>query len=859
MAQGRKTDSYQYASAKRSNLPTEQTEPLMGAGDKAPRPFTPAGRERDDEPVLAWSRQALPQTYDARPLYVREKIHPGAFVQSLKAGQAQTTLFDDFNGLPSPDAAYEWYEHAGNWQNRLIHGESARVMASLAERERLSGRVQMIFFDPPYGIGFKSNFQVSTRNRETADNRKGLPCDTRTIRAFRDTYDRGIHSYLDQMLEKLTLCRELLTESGSIFVQIGDENVHRMAVVLDEVFGHENRVATIPFVTTGGTSAQTISSVADFLLWYAKDRDQLKYRQLFEPLDRRGILDQWTWAARVEEPDGSTRGLTDPESADPDANLPAGARFCRWMPLVSRGTSSTGRSDPYVWDDRRWQCPQGMQWSVSMEGMDRLAEIGRLDAGGTDQPLHWKKYESEVAGRRVHNVWSRHMSASDKRYVVQTADSVIERCLLMSTDPGDLVFDPTCGGGTTALMAETWGRRWITCDTSPVAVAIARQRLTTAAFDYWTLADSAEGAVAEAELSDVRAAPAPAAGWGHDPARGFVYERVPTVSAKSLAYDENPPPTLLVNQPRRTSGVVRVTSPFTVESESPWSHVPFDDTGNGRAGEAVAATPVEHAKFAGTVVEALKRSPIHAAPASGSGGDLHISEIEPWPGRRDLVSHLVTYTVGEKGVERRAGLVIAPEDATVTAAMIRKAALDTAQSIHNAHLAIIVGFEFAPDTGDEKIGRVGVVRVRMHRDLQIRDLKDDDQHRAFVILGQPDIQIHDEPDGQVSVELLGYDTYDPATGGTKPGGPNDVACWMLDTAYDGTSFFARRIHFPNAQDDRQLKRLRAQLGKTLDNVRWNAALSIRSAPFEKPPEARIAIKIITTTGTEMSLVADVPS
>ena len=249
--------------------------------------------------------------------------------------------------------------------------------------------------------------------------------------------------------------------------------------------------------------------------------------------------------------------------------------------------------------------------------------------------------------------------------------------------------------------------------------------------------------------------------------------------------------------------------------------------------------------------------PIHAAPASGRGGGLHISEIEPWPGRRDLVSHLVTYTVGERGVERRAGLVIAPEDATVTAAMIRKSALDTAQSIHNADLAIIVGFEFAPDTGDEKIGRVGVVRVRMHRGRQIRDLKDDDQHRAFVILGQPDIQIHDEPDGQVSVELLGYDTYDPATGGTKPGGPNDVACWMLDTAYDGTSFFARRIHFPNAQDDRQLKRLRAQLGRSLDNVRWNVTLSIRSAPFKKPPEAKIAIKIITTTGTEMSLVAHV--
>ena len=858
MKQGRKTDSYQYASAQRSNLPTEQTEPLMSTDDKAPRPFTPAGRERDDEPVLAWSREAFPQTYDAHPLYVREKIHPGAFVQSLKAGSPQTTLFDDFNGLPSPDAAYEWYEHAGNWQNRLIHGESARVMASLAERERLSGRVQMIFFDPPYGIGFKSNFQVSTRNRETADNRKGLPCDTRTIRAFRDTYDRGIHSYLDQMLEKLTLCRELLTESGSIFVQIGDENVHRMAVALDEVFGHENRVATIPFVTSGSSSAATLPSVADFLLWYAKDRSEVKYRQLYEPLTRAEKVAHASFHAMVQLVDGSTRPLSDEERSDPDSCLPTGARVYQRMPLSSPGTSTTGRSDLYRWRGLDWACPPGEQWRVSMDGMDHLAELGRLDAAGPTSLLRWRRYEDEIPGHRTNNVWHRKMSATDKRYVVQTADTVIERCMLMATDPGDLVFDPTCGGGTTALVAEIWGRRWITCDTSPVAVAIARQRLTTATFDYWTLADSAEGAAAEAELSGLPGCQEPPERWGHDPARGFVYERVPTVSAGSLAYDENPPSTLLVNQPKRTSGVVRVTSPFTVESESPWSHVPFDENGSGSSREPIAATPVEHANFAGTVIEALKRSPIHAAAAGGRAGDLHISEIEPWPGSRDLVSHLITYTVGEKGVERRAGLVIAPEDATVTAAMIRKAALDTAQSIHNADLAIIVGFEFAPDTGDDKIGRVGVVRVRMHRDLQIRDLKDDEQHRAFVILGQPDIQIHDEPDGQVSVELLGYDTYDPATGGTKPGGPNDVACWMLDTAYDGTSFFARRIHFPNAQDDRQLKRLRAQLGRSLDQIRWNATLSVKSAPFEKPPEAKIAIKIITTTGTEMSLVTDVP-
>ena len=258
------------------------------------------------------------------------------------------------------------------------------------------------------------------------------------------------------------------------------------------------------------------------------------------------------------------------------------------------------------------------------------------------------------------------------------------------------------------------------------------------------------------------------------------------------------------------------------------------------------------------MVESLKRSPISAAPDGDRAASLHISEIEPWPGRRDLVSHLVTYTAGEKGVERRAGLVIAPEDATVTAAMIRKSALDTAQSIHGAEMVIIVGFEFAPDTGDDRVGRADVVRVRMHRDLQIRDLKDDERHPAFVIVGQPEIRIHEEPNDEISVELLGYDTYDPATGATKAGSSNDVDCWMLDTAYDGTSFFARRIHFPGAEHDRQIKSLRRQLGRSLDQLRWTATLSVKSAPFERPPEAKIAIKIITTTGTEMSLVADIP-
>ncbi len=500
-----KTGQYVHTSSRRLNLPTEQTEKTMDPAARRPVTHIPDTREIDDDPVLAWNRQAPQQPgHAAYPLYVREKVHPAAFVKLLEGSGEQPQLFSDFNGLPSADASYEWYQHAANWSNRLIHGESARVMASLLARESMAGQVQMIYFDPPYGMGYKSNFQVAINQSDrTPETAKGRPLDTRTIRAFRDTYERGIHSYLDLTREKLILMRELLADTGSLFMQIGDENVHRAAVLLDEVFGAENRVATIPFVTSGSSSAKTLPSVADFLLWYAKDMTLVKYHQMYESLTRAEKIELMGFYAMVDANDGHSvriRPLTEDERVDPDGFLMGDTRLCQLMPLMSPGTSTTGRSDTYRWRGQDWPCTAGEQWRVSMEGIDRLAELGRLGAANPESPLRWKRYESEIPGRRMHNVWHK-MAASDKRYVVQTADSVIERCVLMSTDPGDLVLDPTCGGATTAAVAERWGRRWITCDTSPVAVSIARQRLATGTFEYWTLADSEDGARQEADLS----------------------------------------------------------------------------------------------------------------------------------------------------------------------------------------------------------------------------------------------------------------------------------------------------------------------------------------------------------------------
>lgn len=847
----RRVTSYSYKSASRANLPTEQTEPVMSAEDKSPRPYAPT-RRRSEPPALAWERGKTGEgdhTHPGPPLYIREKIHPRAFVESLKAGAAPPRLFDEFNGAPTRlSAAYEWYQHPGSWQNRIVHGESARVMASLLEREAMKGRVQMIYFDPPYGIGFKSNFQVSLRSRETPENRKGLPYDTRTVRAFRDTYEREIHSYLDQMREKLTLCRDLLSESGSIFVQIGDENVHRVALVCDEVFGHENRVSTISFATSGSSSAATLPSVADYLLWYAKDKRQMKYRQLYESLDRREVIHHFSWHAMVEMGDGVTRKLTTEERADPDKFLPSDARLYRRMRLTSQGRSTTGRSDPYSWEGNIWPCPQHRHWAVSMEGLDRMAELGRLDAAGSSGELAWKWYEDEVPGRKIHNLWHSQMSTTDKRYVVQTADQVIQRCILMTTDPGDLVFDPTCGGATTAHAAEKWGRRWITCDTSPIAVAIARQRIATATFPNWLLSDSAEGAARERQLGGP--ALERSEGFDEDPTHGFVYRRTPKVSAAILAYDQDVPPVMLVDRPYEAEGAVRVASPFTVESESPHAYLPVE----GDSETSLHSQPVAHGQMAERVTEALLKSGIKGGRKAA---DLRITEIENWPGPEGLVSHRAVYTVGEGVTERVAALSIAAEDVTVTAEMIRAAATEAGQQVHGTELLIVVGFAFDADSSVDQIGRVKVARVNMNRDLQVGELRDAASDHAFVMMGQPDVEVEMLADGQMCVELLGYDTYNPATGNVSSGKPDDVACWMVDTDHDGISFFARRLHFPGAHNDRQIKRLQRALGKTIDKLSWDAALSNRSAPFDPPKSGKVAVKIITTTGAEMSVVKNV--
>ncbi len=502
------------------------------------------------DPQLQWAGKQERTSFEipTASLHVHERIDPHTIIEAVRKrpdGGQQLSLFSMPEENPPIRQAIEFYKHRQNWTNRLIAGDSLLVMNSLLEKEGLGGKVQTIYIDPPYGVKYRSNFQpfVSQHSPTGDDQDKNLTTEPEQIRAFRDTWELGIHSYLAYLRDRLLLAHDLLHESGSCFVQIGDENVHRVAMVMDEIFGAENRVATITYATTSASSANKLSEVADYLLWYARDIKKIKYRQLYESLDRKGIIELFSWHVMVELPDGTRRKLTDEECFDPDKYLPEGARIYQLRSFHSQGASTTGRSEAYEWNGRTFPCPSDKHWAISKKGMDRLAELGRLDNGEDRGNLYYRRYEEEVPGKRIHNVWAKQMSASGKRYVVQTSIKPIQRCILMTSDPGDIVLDPTCGSGTTAFNAEQWGRRWITCDTSRVAIAVARQRLLTAVYDYYELAHPNEGVGA-----------------------GFHYKSVETVSARILGYDEKPNQTVLYDQPLTDRSKTRVSGPFTVEA-----------------------------------------------------------------------------------------------------------------------------------------------------------------------------------------------------------------------------------------------------------------------------------------------------
>ena len=536
-------DTIRHSDASRKNIPTAEYQAVMADDERSPIQIAYERRNRDLDPQLVWRGKDEQDWSDlvvqAPPLYIQEKVHPKVLIDDLirqskedvaSESGFQTDLFADFNGLPSEDAKTEFYQHDANWSNRMILGDSLQVMASLAEREGLRGKVQCIYIDPPYGIRFNSNFQWSTTSRDVRDGKADhITREPEQVKAFRDTWRDGIHSYLTYLRDRLTVARDLLTESGSVFVQIGDENVHRVRALMDEVFGEENFVSSIWFKKNAFDASAILSNVFDHILWYSKSKD-IKIRRVygkrtFENSDPR-FFDS------IQLPDGTRRQLIKNEK-ERAVQLPDGSAVFARNPLTSAGLSSTSSGSFHFWGTDI-PCAPNSHWKTTPEGMTRLAKADRFAMKGTR--LRMVRFISDNSIIPMANLWQDTgvggFVGDDKVYVVQTDSRAIARCILMTTDSSDLVLDPTCGSGTTAYVAEQWGRRWITIDTSRVALALARARIMGARYPYYLLSDSRDGQLKEAEIT--RKAPAKTPTYG-DIRQGFVYERVPHITLRAIA------------------------------------------------------------------------------------------------------------------------------------------------------------------------------------------------------------------------------------------------------------------------------------------------------------------------------------
>ena len=536
-------ENYAHDNAKRINIPTAENQSLVPDDEKALKVLR-YPRNPDLDPQLVWrgkdAEDDAPLEVAAPPIYVQEKIHPRALIEDLRKQSArrkneraeQTDLFHDFNGLPEgwvEDAAASYYHDEGRWQNRMILGDSLLVMGSLAEREALRGKVQCIYFDPPYGIKFNSNWQPSTKSRDVKDGKEeSVSREPEVVRAFRDTWKDEIHSYLSYLRDRLSIARDLLNETGSIFVQIGDENVHRVRAVMDEVFGDRNFVSMICLRKTGGQETSAIPNVADYILWYSKVARSLKSRQLYYRKSLGVGEGSGQRYDRVKLLNGIRRSLTH-EERDNETSAPEGARAYQLTSLISSGVR-TNTTAPWDFEGKHYHSGATSNWKTSLSGLKNLARAERIEARKTT--IAYVRYIDDFAAYPLSNIWTDVAGAAGIIYVVQTSATIVQRCILMTTDPGDLVLDPTCGSGTTAYVAEQWGRRWITIDTSRVALTLARARLMGAKYDYYHLTDSEVGAAEEAKVTGKPSNEGP---WGGDIRHGFVYERAPHVTLKSIA------------------------------------------------------------------------------------------------------------------------------------------------------------------------------------------------------------------------------------------------------------------------------------------------------------------------------------
>lgn len=734
--------------------------------------------------------------------------------------------------------------------------------------------------EPPYGIKFGSNWQVSARDREVKDgNLQQAVREAEQIKAFRDTWELGIHSYLSYLRDRLVAARELLTDSGSCFVQIGDENVHLVRGLLDEVFGSENFVSQIVFATTSGfTQAAGLGRMGDLILWYAKDVEHAKMRPL---LRESRVETGYNW---VMLPDGTRRTATREERVD-QSKLPTGAKLYRNDNLRSQGAS--GREQSYEYAGRTWHPGARLHWKTSCpDGLDRLAWARRIHAEGSN--LEYVRYLDDSGWTTYTNVWTDTVIGGftdEKMYVVQTTTKVVGRCMLLCTDPGDLVLDPTCGSGTTAAVAEHWGRRWITIDTSRVAVALARQRIMGAKYPWYLLADSAEGEAKERELS---VSAERRGSYGNDIRHGFVCDRARRITLGSIAnnadiregmtqaeveaaINRHAEFQLIYDRPFEDAKKVRVAGPFTVESLSPHRALSFDNWDEPTS-ETEAAKDADAPNFEQSILDNLSKAGIQ----NGTKVErIKFAAFESYAGSyiQAIGEQIPT---GNHAKPSRIGIAVGPQYGTVSAAYVKNAAREAIQA-ENVDLLCILGFAFDPNVtnvtetdgvtveasdegfahveGARVLGKLPVLMVRMNADLLMgEELKKTGAGNLFTVFGEPDIEIRKTDDGFV-VDLKGVDIYDPTTGEVRSNDTSQIALWMIDTDYNGESFFVRHCYFTGGNDP--YKRLKTALKADIAEDAWESMYQTVSRPFPAPSEGnRIAVKVINDYGDEVMKVFD---
>lgn len=807
-------EDYEHSGALRTNNPPAGLAHL----DRDETPVRRLSFDPHLDPQMVWAGKAERNESEvpAPSIHVHEELSAQKIVGSIRRQRTQQSLFDVTE--LDPAKAVEFYQHEMNWTNRMILGDSLVVMTSLLERERLAGQVQCIFIDPPYGIKYQSNFQPGIGNRNVTDGKDDdLTREPEMIQAYRDTWELGVHSYLTYLRDRLLVSREMLADSGSIFVQIGEQNVHRARVILDEIFGAENFAGQIAFATAHGAGSpnelKSIPAVCDYLLWYARDISQMKYRQLYRPKGLSSAIP--VSYNRVEEASGKRRPARKEEL---DGNLEAGSRLYSLDNLVRASGVDLGRFE-VEFGGKKWS-PGKAVWATNSEGMNRLIEARRVEA--TTNRLGYVRYLDDFEGIAMSNFWHDVPSGfmADKRYVVQTNPRVIQRCIAMTTDPGDLVLDPTCGSGTTAHVAEQYGRRWITVDTSRVAMSIARERLLTSTFPFYRLRDPQR-----------------------DVDGGFEYEELGRVTLRSIARGEVPEKVVLVDQPKVDSKKVRVSGPFTVEALSRYAVNPADEAPSQVPSVDDASNHVEvlinALRVQGIPRPGLKPAKIESLTLFASSSSLQAGGVADFDGRR-----------------ARFAVSLGPRFGAITMGQVSDALRDAI----GYELVVFAGFAASADAQAQlatgKVGGVPVALLQANPDLLAGDLlKNTVASQTFRLYSSPDVRLDRHRDGfRVTVE--GVDSFDASTGDVVSFGRSGIQAWFLDDSYDGRVFRVSQAFFPVSNGWEKLSRA---LRGTVDAELVEELHSWTSLPFDGDGSERIAVRVIANDGNASEVILEVSS